>query len=39
MDVLLRVLHLEEEHLGDHQVRDMVINGRADENDPVLEQT
>ena len=38
MDVLLCVFHLQEEHLRDHQIGDMVVNGGADKNNPVLEQ-
>ena len=38
VDVLLAVLHLEEEQLRDDQVRDVIVDRRADENDPVLQQ-
>jgi len=38
MDVLLRVFHLEEEHLGNDEIGDVVVDRRADENDAVLEQ-
>ena len=39
MDVFLRVLHLQEEHLSDDGVCDAVINACSDENDAVLEQS
>ena len=39
VDVLLRVLHLEEKHLRDHDVRDLVVDRRADEDDAILEET
>ena len=38
VDVLFRVLHLQEQHLGDDEVRDVIVDGRADEDDAVLEQ-
>src|SRR4051794_33426028 len=38
LDVLVGVLGLEEEHLGDRQVRYLIVNRRADEDDAVLEQ-
>ena len=38
VDVLLAVLHLQKEHLRDDQIRDVIVDRRADENDPVLEQ-
>ena len=38
VDVLLRVLGLEEEELGDDQVGDHVVDRRPDEDDVVLEQ-
>ena len=37
-DVLVRVLGLEVEELGDDQVRDLVVDGRAEEDDPLVEQ-
>ena len=36
--VLLSVLHLQEEHLRDDQIRDVIVDRCADENNPVLEQ-
>src|SRR5215468_578913 len=38
-DVLVRVLGLEEEHLGDDEVGDLVLDVRREEDDPLLEQT
>ena len=38
VDVLLRVLHLQVQHLGDDVVRQRVADGFADEDDPVLHQ-
>ena len=38
VDVLLAVLHLQEEHLGDDQICDVIVDRCANENDPVLEQ-
>jgi hypothetical protein len=38
-DVLVRVLGLEEEHLRDHEVRDLVLDIGRQEDDPLLEQT
>ena len=38
VDVLLRVLGLEEQQLGDDQVGDVVVDRRAEEDDAVLEQ-
>jgi len=38
MDVLLRVGHLQEQKLGDEDVRDVVVHRRADKNNPVNEQ-
>ena len=38
IDVLLRVFHLQEEQLRDDQICDVIIDRRADKNDPVLEQ-
>ena len=38
MDVLFRVLHLQEQQLSDDRVRDKVIDASADENDAILEQ-
>ena len=37
-DVALRVLALEEEELRDDEVRDLVIDRGAEEDDPLLEQ-
>src|SRR5262245_21795952 len=37
-DVLVRVLALEVQELGDHQVRDRVVDRRAEEDDALLEQ-
>ena len=37
-DVLVRVLGLEVEQLGDDQVRDLVVDRRAEEDDPLVEQ-
>ena len=38
VDVALRVLRLEEEHLRDHQARHVVVDRAAEEDDVVLEQ-
>ena len=38
MDVVLRILRLEEQQLGDDQVGDLIVDGRAEEDDAVLEQ-
>ena len=38
VDVLLGILHLQEQELGDDQVGHLVVDRRADEDDPVLEQ-
>ena len=38
MDVLVRVLVLEEQELGVHQVRNVVVDIGAEEDDPVFEQ-
>ncbi len=38
MDVALRILRLEEEHLGDHQARDLVVDRATEEDDVVLEE-
>ena len=37
-DVLVGVLGLQVEHLGDDQVGDLVVHGRAEEDDPLVEQ-
>ena len=37
-DVLLGVLGLEVQQLRDDQVRDLVVDGRAEEDDPLVEQ-
>ena len=37
-DVLLGVLGLQVQQLGDDQVRDLVVHGRAEEDDPLVEQ-
>jgi hypothetical protein len=37
-DVLLGVLRLEEQHLGDDQIRDVVVDRLAEEDDVVFEQ-
>jgi hypothetical protein len=37
-DVLVRVLRLEVEELRDHQVRDLVVDRRAEEDDALVEQ-
>src|SRR3990172_1708876 len=39
MDVRLRVVRLQEQHLGDHQVGDLVVDLTAQEDDAVAEQT
>ena len=39
VDVLFGVLHLQEEQLRDNQVRDVIVDRRADENDAVFEQS
>jgi len=38
MDVLVGILRLQKEELGDDQIRPRVVDGRSDEDDPVLEQ-
>ena len=38
VDVLLPVLHLEEEQLGDDRIRHVVIDRRAEEDDAILQQ-
>ena len=38
MDVLFRVLHLEEKELGNHGIGDVVVDGGAKKNNAVLEQ-
>ncbi len=38
-DVLARVLGLEVQELGEHEVGDDVVDGRAEEDDAVLEQS
>ena len=38
-DVLVRVLGLQVEELGDDEVRDLVVDRRAEEDDPLVEQT
>ena len=38
VDVLLAVFHLQKEQLRDDQVRDVIVDRRADKNDAVLEQ-
>src|SRR5207249_2795395 len=38
VDVLLRVFHLQEEQLRDHEIRYVIINRRSNENDAVFEQ-
>src|SRR2546423_11814065 len=38
VEILLPVLHLEEEHLGNNQIRDVIVDWCANEDDPVLEQ-
>ena len=38
VEVLLPVLHLQEEHLGNNQIRDVIVDRCANEDDPVLEQ-
>ena len=37
-DVFVRVFGFEKEHLGDGQVRDLIVDRRADEDDAVLEK-
>ena len=39
MDVLFGIGHLQEEQLGDDQVGDHVVHGRAEEHDPIHQQT
>ena len=36
--VAVRVLALQVEELSDHQIRDLVVDGRAEEYDPFLQQ-
>jgi hypothetical protein len=38
MNVFFRVFGLEKEELRDYRVGDMVVNGRTQEDDPVLQQ-
>src|SRR5207237_3376517 len=38
VDLLVRILALEEQHLRDHDVRHVVVDGRAEEDDAVLEE-
>src|SRR5467141_3465160 len=38
IDLLVRILALQEQHLRDHHVRHVVVDGRAEEHDAVLEQ-
>ncbi len=38
-DVLLGILGLQVQQLGDDQVRDLIVDGRAEEDDPLVEQT
>lgn len=38
VNIFIGVLSLQEEHLGDYQVGYMVIDGAAQENNPVFEQ-
>ena len=38
IDILLRILRLEEEQLGNHQIGDLIVDRSAEKNDPVLEQ-
>jgi hypothetical protein len=38
VDVFLRVLHLEEQKLGDDDIGDVIVDGGAEENDAVLQQ-
>ena len=38
MNVLFRLRHLEEQQLGDDQVGDHVIHGRAEENNAIHQQ-
>ena len=37
--VFLRIFLSQKQHLGDHQVGDVVVNRRADEDDVVAEQS
>ena len=39
VDVLLGILRFEKQHLGAHQVRDRVVDGRAYEDDPLAKQS
>src|SRR6185437_2410115 len=39
LQILLRVLAGEKEHLRDHQVRDLIVDRRSQENDVVTQQT
>ena len=38
LNVFLGILHLEEQELGDDQVRHAIVDRRADKDDPVLQQ-
>src|SRR6478672_7719343 len=38
VDVLVRILGFEVDHLGDDEVRDLVVDRRAEEDDPLVEQ-
>jgi hypothetical protein len=39
IDVLVGIIGLEEEHLRDHEVRDLVLDVGGKEDDPLLEET
>ncbi len=39
MNVLLRILRFQIQQLGDNQVCDLIIDGRADKEDVLLEQS
>jgi hypothetical protein len=38
LNVLVRILRLEEQHLGDREVRNPVVDRRPDEDDAVLQE-
>ncbi len=38
VNVLVRVVGLQEQELGDHRIGDDIVNGRAEEDDAVLQE-
>ncbi len=39
LDVFVGILGLQKQHLGDHEVGNLVVDGRAQQDDAVFEQT